>query len=226
MEQRQVPLARPLPRPAAFSSGATRRLATAACAVLAVAGCFRPAPGLAPLPPDAVIVAFGDSLTRGTGAPAGADYPAVLQRMVGRTVVNAGVPGETTSGGLRRLPGVLGEYRPALVVLCEGGNDFLRGVAPGRTEANLRAMVARVRESGAAAVLLGVPRPSVPVRVPGFFRAVAGDLGIPYDGELLGDILTAPSLKSDPVHPNADGYRRLAEGVARLLRSAGALPDG
>ncbi len=200
------------------------RLALAVLAVLAAAGCSRPAPGLVPLAPDAVVVAFGDSLTRGTGAPPGADYPSVLGELVGRRVVNAGVPGETTAEGRRRLASVLAENRPALVVLCEGGNDFLRGVAPDQTEANLRAMVARIRESGADAVLLGVPRPSVPVRVPAFFPALAGDLGVPYDGDLVAEILTRPTLKSDPVHPNAEGYRELAEGVARLLRGTGALP--
>ncbi len=192
--------------------------------LLSLLACSREPPRLAPLDPGAVIVAFGDSLTRGNGAGPAESYPAVLERLVGRTVVNAGVPGETTAEGLRRLPRVLAEHRPALVILCEGGNDFLRGADRAGVARNLRAMLEAIRASGAQAVLVAVPRPGLMVPVPDLFENLAGDLGIPCDTATLRQVLTNPALKSDPIHPNAAGYRKIAESLARLLRTAGAVP--
>ena len=192
--------------------------------LLVLAACSRQAPRLEPVGPDGVIVAFGDSLTRGTGAGPGQSYPAVLEGLIGRTVVNAGVPGETTAGGLRRLPRVLAEHRPALVILCEGGNDFLRGVDRAEVARNLGAMLDAVRAAGAQAVLLAVPRPGLLVPVPDLFEDLAADRGVPCDTDTLREVLTSPGLKSDPIHPNAAGYRRIAEALARLLRTAGAVP--
>ena len=96
-----------------------------------------------------VIVAFGDSLTYGTGAAENESYPAVLAQLTGRNVVRSGVPGEITAQALQRLPGVLGEHKPKLVIVCLGGNDMLRKVSEAETIANLRAIVRKVKDSGA-----------------------------------------------------------------------------
>ncbi|WP_025324516.1 arylesterase [Deferrisoma camini] len=185
--------------------------------------CSRDEPRLSPLAPDDTVVALGDSLTAGTGAPAGESYPEVLGRLLGRPVLNAGRPGETTTEGLRRLSSVLEAHHPRLVILCEGGNDFLRGTPPKVVVANLRRMIQTVREFGAELVLVAVPRPGLLVPVPDLYEDLGEEFGIPVEAEVLREVLTAPALKSDPIHPNARGYRRIAEALASLLRRAGAV---
>jgi len=187
------------------------------------AGCSS-SPQLTPLAPDAVIVAFGDSLTAGTGATSDSSYPAVLSRLIGRRVINAGVPGEVTSAGLMRLPQLLEQEQPALVLLCLGGNDFLQRLDPAKAEQHLRTMVGLLRERGIGVVLIGVPRLGWGLEVPGWYGDIAREAGIPYEGKVLARILADRSLKSDTIHPNAAGYQQMAEALAGLLRKAGALP--
>ena len=192
--------------------------------LLLLAACDSGPPKLAKLPADGVVLAFGDSLTFGTGAHAEASYPAVLQELIGRRVVRSGVPGEVTAQGLARLPGVLEAEKPNLLVLIHGGNDLLRRKSPQRIAANLRAMVQLARERGVAVVLIGVPNLGLILgRSAGFYEDLAEELGLHYDGETLPAILKQPALKSDAIHPNARGYRKLAEAVAALLRKSGAI---
>jgi lysophospholipase L1-like esterase len=170
-----------------------------------------------------VVLAFGDSLTFGTGASAGESYPAKLEGLIGRRVVNAGVPGEISADGLARLPEFLDRERPALLILCHGANDILRRLDLKETAANLRAMIRMAQERGVAVVLIGVPAFNLSLSPPSFYREVAEECRIPYEGTILPKILAKGSLKSDYVHPNAAGYQRLAESVARLLRKSGAI---
>ena len=171
----------------------------------------------------AVILAFGDSLTRGTGASAAESYPAVLAQLSGREVINAGVPGEISENGLKRLPGLLDEHRPALLILCHGGNDFLRRLDPAATENNVRRMVELARSRDVGVLLLGVPQFGLFLNAAPFYAEIADEAGIPYLGDVMPDIIRDPSLKSDSVHPNAAGYRKMAEAVYQALRDAGAL---
>jgi acyl-CoA thioesterase-1 len=191
---------------------------------LLLAACDSGPPKLAKLPAGGVVLAFGNSLTHGTGARADESYPAVLQDLIGRRVVRAGVPGEVTAAGLARLPGALDAVTPALLILIHGGNDLLRRTPQKRIAANLRAMVQLARERGAAIVLIGVPDLGLILgRSAGFYEELAEELDILYDGAALPAILKQPSLKSDAIHPNAQGYRKLAEAVAALLRKSGAI---
>lgn len=188
-----------------------------------LAGCGQKAPTLPKLSDGDVVVAFGDSLTFGTGARGDESYPSVLSRLIGREVIAAAVPGEVTGQGLQRLPAVLQQHQPRLVILCLGGNDMLRRVDDGEIAANLRAMVRLMREQGIAVVLVGVPRPALLSGPPPFYQDIAGEFGIPLEARVVKDVLYSSGLKSDPIHPNAAGYRKMAEAIAGLMRGAGAL---
>jgi len=181
------------------------------------------APTLPKLSAHDIIVAFGDSLTHGTGASADTAYPAVLSTLTGHTVINAGVPGNTTADGLARLPDVLAEYKPRLVLLCLGGNDMLRRVPETETENNLRLLVRTIRAAGAEVVLVGVPEPKLFGGAPAFYEKLAGELQVPLEQDVFVEVLKDNRLKSDPIHANAEGYRVVAERMAGFLREAGAL---
>ena len=172
---------------------------------------------------NAVIVAFGNSLTYGTGADAGESYPAVLEKMIGFRVVNAGVPGEVTEEGLARLPIVLEREKPVLVLLCHGGNDLLRRLDSQQTARNIRSMIRLSREKGAAVVLVAVPSLGLSLSPPPLYREIAKRLSVPLEAKALPAVLSDTSLKSDYIHPNAAGYRRIAEAVAGLLKRSGAI---
>ncbi|MFP5381161.1 MAG: GDSL-type esterase/lipase family protein [Gammaproteobacteria bacterium] len=201
---------------------ALQRFIVAWCALLLLAACDR-APTLPRLGPQDVIVALGDSLTHGTGASADTAYPAVLASLTGRTVINAGVPGDTTASALDRLPDVLEEHRPRLVLLCLGGNDMLRQHPETATENNLRLLVRTIRASGAAVVLVAVPAPKLFGGAPGFYARIADEMRLPLEDEVFNDVLKDNRLKADPIHANAAGYRVVAERLAELLRESGAL---
>ena len=201
---------------------AASRFVIAACVAVLLAACNR-APTLPPLSSHDVIVAFGDSLTHGTGASRDTAYPAVLAALTGRTVINAGEPGDTTTTGLQRLPAVLDEYKPRLVLLCLGGNDMLRKQPAAATESNLRLLVQTIRASGAEVVLIGVPEPKLFGGAPDFYARVARDMKLPLEDDVFNDVLKDARLKSDPIHANAAGYRVVAERLDAFLREAGAL---
>ena len=201
---------------------AASRFFFAVCVAFLLAACDR-APTLPKLSPHDVIVAFGDSLTHGTGASSDTAYPAVLATLTGRTVINAGVPGDTTMSGLQRLPEVLAEHKPRLVLLCLGGNDMLRKHPAAATENNLRLLVQTIRASGAEVVLIGVPQPKLFGGAPDYYARVAEEMQLPLEDEVFDDVLKDNRLKSDPIHANAAGYRVVAERLDEFLREAGAL---
>lgn len=189
---------------------------------LCLAGCGR-TPKLMPLPNDAVILAFGDSLTYGTGADTEQSYPAVLQKMIGRKVVNMGIPGELSSEGIKRLPEVLDQIKPQLLILCHGGNDLLRRTGEGTAADNLRAMVKLAKSRRIEVVMIAVPKPGLSLAPPDYYEAVAKENNVPIEVNILSVILRDNTLKSDTVHPNAAGYKVFAEAVARLLEKSNAI---
>jgi len=207
-------------------------IALAIAAAFAVSGgltsCRRTSkPGATALAPGATVLAIGDSITYGTGAPDGASYPAELARLTGWQVVNAGVPGETAAQVLARLPALLAEHQPALVILGAGGNDFLRRLPEADVEASLRRAIGLARDAGSQVVLVGVPRPTVAARLGAaledhsLYERLASEGGIPLHGGGWARVLGDASLRSDDIHANAAGYRAFAEGLAARLREAG-----
>jgi len=190
--------------------------------LLLILGCGE-RPKLERLPNDAVVLAFGDSLTSGIGASEDESYPAQLEKMIGRRVVRAGVPGEVTAQALERLPGALDEHAPRLLLLCIGGNDFLRRLGNQQAEHNVREMVKLAQSRGIAVLLIGTPEPGFTVSPPAFYAGIAKQYRLPYEEGIIGQVLKDRSLKADPIHPNARGYRAIAERLAETLKSSGAL---
>ena len=192
-------------------------------AMLLPAACSK-TPQLPLLAADATILAFGDSLTAGTGAGDGESYPAVLARLTGRKVVNAGVPGEVSADGVQRLPVLLERERPALLILCHGGNDLLARRDHQLIADNLRAMFRLAGEHGVPVLLVAVPELGLTLKPPSLYEELAREFQVPIERKALSQILEKGSLKSDYIHPNAAGYRQLAEALAELLKKSGALP--
>jgi acyl-CoA thioesterase I len=185
-------------------------------------GCSKP-PALPALDTNATVLAFGDSLTFGTGASPQESYPLQLKSLINRPVVAAGVPGEVSEEGLARLPAALDEHQPKLMILCHGGNDFLRKLGDDKAAANVRAMVKLAKDRGIAVMLLATPKPGLSVSPPAFYAEIAKEFSLPINDSALKKVLTDNSLKSDLVHPNAAGYRVIAEELAKLMKAAGAV---
>jgi acyl-CoA thioesterase-1 len=187
--------------------------------ILLFTGCDS-GPGIKLFNQESVVLAFGDSLTHGTGASTGQSYPDVLSELLGRQVINVGIPGEVSAAGLKRLPSVLDEYNPTLVILCHGGNDFLRRIDQTATTRNLEAMITLIQSHGAGVVLIGVPKFGFGLQVPELYSQIADKYTVPLQKEILVDLLGDNSMKSDAIHPNATGYRLMAEAIYDLVNSA------
>ena len=190
--------------------------------VLGLAGCGAETQTLTALLPGSRILAFGDSLTYGTGAPAAA-YPLQLSRAIGFEVVNGGRPGEVTEQGALRLPAVLLEQQIALAILIHGGNDTLRRVPQANTALNIERMIEVARAHGAAVVLFAVPGANITLSPPDYYAEIAERMGVPIDVDTLSTLMRDNRLKSDAVHFNAQGYQALADAAQRLLGTSGAL---
>lgn len=192
--------------------------------LLSLFACGKEQPKLSKLPEDAVILAFGDSLTYGTGASSEHAYPSVLTALTGREVINEGVPGEVSREGRQRLPNLLDEYHPNLLILIHGGNDILQQINAAETHENLKAMIAEAKQRSIPVVMLGVPKFGlISLHSAEIYAELAQAEQVPIDLETLPNILSTNALKSDTVHPNQQGYQKLAENIATLLREQGAL---
>jgi len=183
---------------------------------------------VAEVPSDApLVVVLGDSIAAGLHLGADDAFPAVLQRELGAAgtpfrLVNAGVSGDTSAGGLRRIDWIL-KQKPDVLVVELGGNDGLRGQDLAGVEANLRGIVIRAKDSGARVVLLGVHIPtSYGAEYAGDFAAIypriAEELGVTLVPEFFAGVGGVPDMTlEDGLHPTAAGHVRLAKNVAPML---------
>jgi acyl-CoA thioesterase-1 len=175
------------------------------------------------------VIFLGDSLTAGRGVGEAEAYPEQVRARlaaegVAVQVINAGISGDTTAGGLARLDWVL-RQEPAILVVGLGANDGLRGLALAETEANLRAIIAGARRAGARVLLLGMLLPPNygPDYTAGFreiFPRLAAELDVPLVPFLLTDVAGIAELnQADGIHPTAAGHRLMAENVLPRLRT-------
>ncbi|MDG6773168.1 arylesterase [Thiomicrorhabdus sp. ZW0627] len=188
---------------------------------LSLVGCSDPK--LPPLASDAKILAFGDSLTEGVGVDPSQSYPAVLARLSGRKVINAGLSGETTAQGLKRLPKLLEQHQPDLLILLEGGNDVLRNVPPDAVESNLGMMIRMAQIKGVPVLLVGVPEKGVFPSTADWYASLSDEYEVPLEEDTVADLVGRLTMKSDYVHFNEAGYQALAEAIFKKLKEAGAL---
>lgn len=174
------------------------------------------------------IVAFGDSLTAGLGVKTGDSYPAQLQRRLDDLgyhyrVINAGVSGDTTAGGLRRVPWILNS-KPELVILELGANDGLRGLPLDQTESNLGQIIRRLQEGGTRVILAGMKLPpnygpDYTASFEAMYRMLAKENRLSLIPFFLQGVGGSSSLnQADGIHPTKEGYTIIVEQVLNVIR--------
>ena len=184
--------------------------------------CENPA-GLSTLRPYDKILAFGDSLTAGTGADANTNYTTYLNRLIGRNIINAGIPGEVSADGVRRLPGLLDAHKPHLVLIMHGGNDLLQKRDEQQLKENLRRMYEAAHQRRIPVVFIAVPKPGLILQDAPIYKELADELKVPLLEGALTELMKTNTLKSDAVHLNAAGYEALARKIADFLKLKGAI---
>ena len=209
--------------------GFAARVGGAGLLLVTLAGCGRDKKTAQPVPPGSTVLALGDSLTFGTGASAETSYPTVLAGLTGWNVVNAGVSGDTSAQALARLPALLAEHHPKLVIVSIGGNDFLRKLPESDTRTHVHAICKQSLDAGAQVLLVAVPRATVAAALGqmtdhALYAEVAKDLKIPLQREAWGEVLAQPDLRADAVHANARGYAQFARSVQSTAAAVGLLP--
>lgn len=212
--------------PFRFDTGFMRRILLLVAAIVLVTACGSKAREDA-LPAGSQILALGDSLTASNGMVSGEAWPDLLANQTGWVVINGGVSGDTSGGALHRLPALLEEHNPVLVLVALGGNDMLRHVPQAETIANLEQILDMIKERGAKPVLLATPKPSVAGAVfqnlsaADFYRRVADEHGVPLIEDAIAEVLSDPRMKIDPLHPNAAGHAQLSQKIFDALKSIG-----
>ena len=169
--------------------------------------------------PGDTILAFGDSITYGYGVNPDESYPSVLSQLSGHPVVNAGISGETSAQGLHRLPAALRENNAKIMILCFGGNDIIQGKSRKSLRENLVAMIKMAKNNEIQVLLVAVPDITlVGLSTPSLYGEISEEEEIPLLDSLLENVLGNDLLKSDHIHPNARGYRQIAEAIYQAMK--------
>ncbi len=173
------------------------------------------------------VMVLGDSITAGFGLTPEQAWTTRLAADTGWQVINAGISGDTTSGGIARLPALLDEHQPLAVIIELGGNDMLRRLPASSITKNIGEMVEQIQQRGAKPILMAVPKPSVAGVVLSslsdapFYAEMAKTKNIPLIEDVLSNTLSKPELKLDELHPNSAGHQRIGKEAANALRKLG-----
>jgi acyl-CoA thioesterase-1 len=194
---------------------------------LLLLGCRGEVEKLPPLAAGATVLAFGDSVTFGTGAKSGSeDYPTLLAARTGWNVINAGIPGDTALNAKNRVADALNDSKPSMVIVELGGNDFLRRRPEPEVKEDLRAILRSVKQAGAVPVLVAVPELSLGLTSlsdSAIYEELAEEEKVWLVKKVFAGVLSDQDLRADRIHPNAQGYRVMTEGIARSLQDSGLL---
>ena len=163
------------------------------------------------------IVAFGDSLTAGYGAPKGKSYPDYLGQRLNRPVINMGVSGELAVQAATRLPEVLAQ-QPYMVLIEFGGNDFMQQRSAQAAVEAVSQLVDAVQEAGAIAVIVDIGGPGMG-KYTTAYKKIAKEKGAIFVPGILNGIFAKRAFKSDAVHPNAAGYEQVADKVYQKIKT-------
>lgn len=183
----------------------------------------------AAIPRDATVLILGDSLSYGTGAKEGEDYPTLLAKTTGWQIINKGIPGDTSADALARLPALLTEYHPQLLIVELGGNDLLHQVPQSQIAANLTAILALAKAQNIQMVLMAIPEFNALKAAMGslddhpMYEVIAKETNTPLIKSVFSEVLSDRGLKADQIHPNAQGYALVAERVLEQLKDLSLL---
>ncbi len=177
----------------------------------------------------ATIVCFGDSITFGYGVSPGEDYPSRLSEMLSMPVINSGIDGDSSPEALKRIQADALDRNPFMVIVEFGGNDFLRKIPLETTVANITSMIDQVQQKGAICAIVDISSGMFFGEYRKAFAKLAKEKGALFIPSVLNGIITNPQMKSDFLHPNASGYRMIAERVYKevvpyIRQNSGAGP--
>ena len=164
------------------------------------------------------IICFGDSLTFGTGAARGMDYPSQLSKMISRPVLNKGVPGDTTARALARLDQDVLSQSPRIVLITLGGNDLKNGVPKDTAFQNLESIIASIQAKGALVVIGGIDLPFWGRGYGDGYEQISKRTGALLIPNIFDGLMGNPQLMSDSIHPNDSGYTLMAEKFSKVLK--------
>ncbi|OHB10231.1 MAG: hypothetical protein A3G05_01930 [Candidatus Zambryskibacteria bacterium RIFCSPLOWO2_12_FULL_45_14] len=162
------------------------------------------------------IIAFGDSLVEGVGSTEDGGFVRMLSQDLRITIINLGVSGDTTQSALSRL-GQISKYKPKVVIVLLGGNDFLQKAPEEQIFKNLDQIVVAIHRTGAVILLVGVEGHILTSGHEKLFRELAERRGTAYVPDILDDIFGQDDFMSDNLHPNDRGYRIMADRIKPVL---------
>jgi lysophospholipase L1-like esterase len=164
------------------------------------------------------IICFGDSITFGYGANEGEDYPTELAKMVDMPVINAGIDGDTSVEAMKRLESDVLDREPFLVIIEFAGNDFLRKIPKETTLKNIEGMIDKVHEKKAIVAIVDISAGMFLKEYRAAFKNICRKKQAIFIPGILSGIITNPSMKSDFIHPNAQGYKTIAQKIYLAIK--------